>query len=144
VLDLLGLLYCPQHPSSLTLLSPQVTPSRPQRIAYPITDRDTKLPWLFLGTWDSRSEIWLTPLLPRRRYRISASCELGRAFSTFEPEKLLQIRVWCSQGICSIRFQGTEAMGIITVGDWPADAEGVYLSSDKKMLIDGTFHLQFV
>jgi hypothetical protein len=33
-------------------------------------------------------------------------------------------------------------MGLITVGDWPADAEGVKLSGDKKMSIDGTFHPQ--
>jgi hypothetical protein len=60
----------------------------------------------------------------------------------FEPDKLLQISVWSCQGICSLRFLGTGAMGLITVGDWPADAEGVKLSGDKKMSIDGTFHAQ--
>ena len=52
----------------------------------------------------------------------------------------MQIRVWHSQGICSIRLRGTEKMGTITVGNWPADAEGVSLSADNKMLINGTFH----
>ncbi|KAA8893711.1 hypothetical protein FN846DRAFT_1003903, partial [Sphaerosporella brunnea] len=136
-LDWLGLLYRPEETSSPKPAPPPTAPPEPQRTSYRIPDPHTGLEWIFLQARSSSAGIRLTSLLSQEDYRMLGSKHLGRAFSTFEPEKLLQISAWCAKGICSIRFHGTSAMGLITVGDWPADAEGVCLSSDEKMLIHG-------
>ncbi|KAI5854718.1 hypothetical protein BZA05DRAFT_248172 [Tricharina praecox] len=140
--NLLGLLYRPRESTSVCVAysGTRQNPSEPE---YHTEDPATHLRWLNGSPFQTRGLVF-TPLLQghrnqpsRERYRGQAPESVGRAFSVFQPENLLQIRVWCSQGICSIRLHGTDAMGVITVGDWPADAEGVNLSSERKMLING-------
>lgn len=64
----------------------------------------------------------------------------GRAYCIFDPSQLDQILVAVNlfkrTGITSIRFRGTERMGLITMGEWPVREE-ITIKPRQRMNISG-------
>jgi hypothetical protein len=133
---MVGLLFRPKGPNSPISAPWQSRHQQPRRTAYHRLDEATGLHWLN-DVENLNPDLQLVPMLEYNPYRGGDPKDYGRAISVFEPAKLLQVRVWCSRtGVCSLRFRGTSDVGIITVGNW-SEAEGVNLSRDNKMSVDG-------
>ncbi|KAF8537164.1 hypothetical protein BDD12DRAFT_746052 [Trichophaea hybrida] len=134
--DMVGLLYRPTNPNSPISTPRHIQREQPQNAEYHRLDKATGLRWLNDNS-NLNPNLRCLPLQAYNPYMGSDPKNYGRAISVFEPSKLLQVRVWSSRlGVCSLRFRGTADVGIITVGNWP-EAEGVNLSRNNKMSIDG-------
>lgn len=97
------------------------------------------LPW-FSDITDLPADLQLVPLVGQRPGLYLGRPEFGRACTIFDPSQLDQILVFVNlfnrTGITSIRFRGTEKMGLITMGEWP-DREDIRIKRRQKMNILG-------
>lgn len=135
--DEVGILYRARTPSDGPP-SPELPPEPPLGSAFHWNDPKTGLPWLSDCTMPAEQSLYLQPLLAQNWDCYQENENVGRAYCVWDPEQLLQVRVCCNSkgdGIRAIRFKGTPAMGIVTIGEWPA--EEVKLKSRDKMRIDG-------
>lgn len=138
VLDTVGLLYRPkERTSSYRGFIRNPTPPRPS--GFQLTDEVTMLPW-FSDITDLPADLRLAPLVAQRPGLYLGRPAVGRACTIFDPSQLNQILVLVNPpnrtGITSIRFRGTEKMGLITMGEWP-DREDIRIKKRQKMNILG-------
>lgn len=138
VLDTVGLLYRPKKRTSNYRGFIQ-NPTLPRPSGFQLTDEVTMLPW-FSDITDLPADLQLAPLVGQRPELYLDRPEVGRACTIFDPSQLDQILVFVNlfnrTGITSIRFRGTEKMGLITMGEWP-DREDIRIKRRQKMNISG-------
>lgn len=138
VLDTVGLLYRPKKDTS-SYRDFIRNPAPPRPSGFQLTDEVTKLPW-FSDITDLPTDLQLAPLAAQRPGLYLGRSAVGRACTIFDPSQLNQILVFVNlfnrAGITSIRFRGTEKMGLITMGEWP-DREDIRIKRRQKMNILG-------
>lgn len=111
----------------------------PRPSGFQLADEVTKLPW-FDDITAFPTDLRLAPLVAQRPGIYLGRPSVGRAYTIFDPSQLDQILVFINifnrAGITSIRFRGTEKMGLITMGEWP-DREDIRIKRRQRMNISG-------
>ncbi|KAH0610106.1 uncharacterized protein H6S33_012652 [Morchella sextelata] len=137
VLDTVGLLYRPKKGSRKRSLR---IPSPPTTSGFQILDKATKLRWFSNIKEFPRKTMRFSSLVAQRTELYSDSDTVGRTYCIFDPSQLEQILVCVNlfkhKGITSIRFRGSEKMGLVTMGEWP-DREPITVKPRQKMSISG-------
>lgn len=134
----MGLLFRPKE-ETRGGAKPIPKPTPPLSSGFQLKDKDTKLPW-FSDTAVFLTGIHLSPLVAQRTELYSNRAAVGRAYCIFDPSQLEQILVCVNlfkhTGITSIRFRGSQKMGLITMGEWP-DREPMSIKPRQRMSISG-------
>lgn len=137
MLDTVGLLYRPKKSSRKRSLK---VPSPPATSGFQIPDKATKLRWFSNIKEFPRKTMRFSSLVAQRTELYSESDTVGRTYCIFDPSQLEQILVCVNlfkhKGITSIRFRGSEKMGLVTMGEWP-DREPITVKPRQKMSISG-------